>query len=209
MIANCDTTAIEIVKSRPFCDVAEEYIAGKNGFTASKRFEYRAELKRYIEGVSSSTTIQIESFTKRECLVKLSAPRGIQTRLVANKVLTSPYIAYAESLLKQTSWYIGHLDDREKFLFLGKMFGFDTAVLCSDFSKFDSTQTQLCFIVETMYLEMLYGSGFAEMWWANVAEINYGEPNMKRRVKFAMIGTKMSGESTTSLGNSLVNKILT
>lgn len=56
---------------------------------------------------------------------------------------------------------------------------------------------------------MLYGSDFANLWWANVAEINYGEPNVKRSFKFKLVGTKMSGESTTSLGNSLVNKFLT
>lgn len=116
----------------------------------------------------------MESFTKRELLAKIAAPRGIQTRLVANKVLTSPYIAAAEALLKQTGWYIGHLDDQEKFKFLSTMFHCDATVLCSDFSKFDSTQTQLCFVIECMYLEMLYGKAFSAMWWANVAEVNHG-----------------------------------
>lgn len=66
LISSCDTSGIERLKARPFIEVAEEYIAGKNGFTRSKKADYRKELALYETGVSLSALSKIEMFCKRE-----------------------------------------------------------------------------------------------------------------------------------------------
>lgn len=51
------------------------------------------------------------------------------------------------------------------------------------------------------------GEEYAEMWMNCTMELNKGEIKQKTtQVTYEIPGTRMSGEATTSIGNSLINK---
>lgn len=111
-------------------------------------------------------------------------------------------------LLEQQEWYVGGEHPRTRgHVVYQKLSGYPYLVE-TDFERYDAHEHSGLLRIEYVIMKTILGQKFADDWWQ--ACCNYQEGRFKglRKIDYFVFATRMSGESTTTFGNTVINRCL-
>jgi len=152
---------------------------------------------------------QIKMFVKWERMEDpTKAPRAIQARKPYYNLQLQQYIKPIERLLFHTGYEkrftTKNLDDTQKAHFLRYLYDQhpDCKIFLADHSRYDSRQnTHYLKNEHSIYVDLFDGDATLSHMLSKQIKNN----GKSKHIEYKVTGTRMSGEATTSLGNSLSN----
>lgn len=150
----------------------------------------------------------VNCFLKREVMLKRSVPRRIQARNHTIKLLLAPVITEAMKEIYKQPWCSVLHNKTQRAQFLYENLSSFEYFLEIDFSKYDAHQSQSLLYIEYLFLKRVLGTEFADSWWLLTSCRNDGKAQSLSEFVYSVLATRMSGEHTTTGGNTLINKVL-
>jgi len=187
----------------------ETWLSTRKGYSAARKAELESVYKELTGW--ESTHVAIKSFIKREQYTEYKYPRAINARCDEAKVQFGPWIAAIEEQLYKRPEFIKHVPVADRAVKIMEAMGLCSKFFTTDFSSFESS-----FISEIMeacefqlYHYMLSQIPGSRDFLSNYYNTLCGENVLKFKSCTAhILGTRMSGEMSTSLGNGFTNLML-
>jgi len=198
------------------------------GAAPALKQRYRSALARLqLEGITARSYLskyQLKKYSKRGLFVKQElmnseghlgeagkAPRAIQTGTDEHVVLTGPYIAALQGLIKKrwgirdgaySIWTAGlEAGSCAKFMFPQP----NEVGYKKDFGKFDARQKETCYLAEVEFLKWFRApQAVRQLHAASVDTVGFSALGWKYEIKWM----RKSGDPWTSLFNTFLNKVM-
>lgn len=169
----------------------------------------RDALRRASKQEFSLRDLRCKSFVKYECYPEYKYPRCINSRSDKFKTMVGPIFKLIESVLFQLPWFIKKVPvkDRPKYIF-NRLFKVGSKYYCTDFSTFEASFTKEVMeacefeLYEFMTSELPSGIEFMSLIKEAMLSVNVC---LFKWFRLEVMCKRMSGEMSTSLGNSFTN----
>lgn len=140
----------------------------------------------------------------------LKAPRGIYSRHDLSKLDYGPYVKLTESVVYDSPHFIKHVPVNDRPAYLAARFeNSQYKLISTDYTSFESSFQPAILELEQFLLEHTLEKVEGSMQFTASYREHVLSPNKIRFKNFGCISTgRMSGETTTSLGNGITNLLL-
>jgi len=188
----------------------QDWLASRASYSQARKTDLKVKWQG-IFGKLRKKDYENQTFVKRETYPEPKWPRAICSRSDLYKCFSGPWISLIEAATYISPMFVKHVPVPQRGDFVERLAQHDVRILASDFSSFElhaHRQVQLA-VEQQFYKYMLQYIPQA----AHFLEVHRSVCTRKQTLvnkfwKFIIPACRMSGETSTSLGNGITNLVL-